>query len=112
MSVRIYQLSKQTGLSNGELIELLKSRGYLVTSASSTIDNISAESLVEEFTKKPEPEAPKPEENHEVAGEGAKTETLMPEEPPPPRRKPILPPGFVKSQEEVEKERRERLASR
>ncbi len=60
MSVRIYQLSKQTGLSNGELIELLKSRGYLVTSASSTIDNISAESLVEEFTKKPEPEAPKP----------------------------------------------------
>ena len=51
MSVRIHQLSKQIGIENKELIELLRSRGFEVKSSSSTIDNISAESLVEEFTK-------------------------------------------------------------
>ena len=49
MSVRIHQLSKQVGMENKELIELLRSRGFEVKSASSTVDNISAESLVEEF---------------------------------------------------------------
>ena len=48
MSVRIHQLSKQIGMDNKELIELLRERGYEVKSASSTVDNISAESLVEE----------------------------------------------------------------
>ena len=52
MSVRIHQLSKQIGIENKELIELLRSRGFEVKSSSSTIDNISAESLVEEFAKK------------------------------------------------------------
>jgi len=50
MSVRIHQLSKEIGMENKELIELLLSRGFEVKSASSTIDNISAESLREEFT--------------------------------------------------------------
>ena len=45
MSVRIHQLSKQIGIENKELIELLRSRGFEVKSSSSTIDNISAESL-------------------------------------------------------------------
>ena len=64
MSVRIHQLSKDLGMENKELIELLKSRGYEVKSASSTVDNISAEALREEFAAqapqpaKPEPEAP------------------------------------------------------
>ena len=52
MSVRIHQLSKEIGMENKELIELLKSRGFEVKSSSSTIDNISAESLVEEFSQK------------------------------------------------------------
>ena len=52
MSVRIHQLSKQIGIENKELIELLRSRGFEVKSSSSTIDNISAKSLVEEFAKK------------------------------------------------------------
>ena len=52
MSVRIHQLSKQIGIENKELIELLRSRGFEVKSSSSTIDNISAESLVKEFAKK------------------------------------------------------------
>ncbi|MCD8483060.1 MAG: translation initiation factor IF-2 N-terminal domain-containing protein [Verrucomicrobia bacterium] len=49
MSVRIYQLSKEIGMDNADLITLLRDRGYEVKSASSTIDNISAESLREEF---------------------------------------------------------------
>ena len=43
MSVRLHQLSKEIKMENKELIELLKSRGFEVKSASSTIDNISAE---------------------------------------------------------------------
>ena len=64
MSVRIHQLSKDLGMENKELIGLLKSRGYEVKSASSTVDNISAEALREEFAAQasqpaePEPEAP------------------------------------------------------
>ena len=52
MSVRIYQLSKEIGMDNSELLELLRERGFQVKSASSTVDNISAESLKEEFAKK------------------------------------------------------------
>ena len=62
MSVRIHQLSKDLGMENKELIELLKSRGYEVKSASSTIDNISAEALREEFAAQaPQPAEPEPE---------------------------------------------------
>ncbi len=49
MSVRIYQLSKEIGMENAELLDILRERGFQVKSASSTIDNISAESLKEEF---------------------------------------------------------------
>ncbi len=52
MSVRIHQLAKKIGMENKELLKLLISRGYEVKSVSSTIDNISAESLVEEFSAK------------------------------------------------------------
>jgi translation initiation factor IF-2 len=62
MSVRIHQLSKDLGMENKELIELLKSRGYEVKSASSTVDNISAEALLEEFAAQaPQPAEPEPE---------------------------------------------------
>ena len=52
MSVRIYQLSKEIGMENTELLDLLRERGFQVKSASSTVDNISAESLKEEFASK------------------------------------------------------------
>ena len=62
MSVRIHQLSKDLGMENKELIELLKSRGYEVKSASSTVDNISAEALREEFAAQaPQPAESEPE---------------------------------------------------
>ncbi len=49
MSVRIYQLSKQLGKENKEVITILKGRGYEVGSASSTISNIDADALCVEF---------------------------------------------------------------
>jgi translation initiation factor IF-2 len=98
MSVRIYQLSKEIGMDNADLIALLKERGYEVKSASSTVDNISAESLRDEFG----PAAT------EVAEEApAAAEPPAPQEP-----KTSLPAGaIVRSKEEIEQERREREES-
>lgn len=94
MSVRIYQLSKRVGVANAELVELLRGRGYLVKNVSSTIDNISAEALIEEFAAKKE----------EESVPNLKGKAVI-EEPPAPK----LPQGaFVKSKGEVEKERRQR----
>ena len=49
MSVRIHAIAKQTGMESKEILQILTERGYEVKSASSTIDNISAESCIEEF---------------------------------------------------------------
>ncbi|MCH8473827.1 MAG: translation initiation factor IF-2 [Opitutales bacterium] len=49
MSTRIYTISKEIGMENKELLALLKERGFDVKSASSTINNIDAESIIEEF---------------------------------------------------------------
>jgi translation initiation factor IF-2 len=111
MSIRIHQLSKKIGMDNKVLVTLLQERGYHVTSASSTIDNISADSLVQEFaghvaTAQAEPA--------EAAAE-AETETApeVKEEKPAPPPPPKLPEGvFVKSREQIEEERREREAAR
>lgn len=93
MSVRIHQLSKQVGMENKELIELLRSRGFEVKSASSTIDNISAESLVEEYASKQKAEAAP------AAEAPAEPEPAKP-------KKPALPKGVVvKSSEEIKRER-------
>ena len=91
MSVRIHQLSKQVGMENKELIELLRSRGFEVKSASSTVDNISAESLVEEFAS-----------THKAEDVPAGEATVAAEPP----KGPILPDGvFVKSAAEIKLER-------
>ncbi len=49
MSVRIHAIAKQTSKTSKEVIAILAERGYEVKSASSTIDNITAQSLIEEF---------------------------------------------------------------
>ncbi len=97
MSVRIHQLSKQIGMENKELIELLKSRGYEVKSASSTVDNISAASLVEEFGLK---------ETVEDAPQASAPEPATP------TKGPVLPAGvIVKSKADIEREREARNAA-
>jgi len=49
MSIRIHELAKKIGMDNKQLLALLKERKFDVKSVSSTIDNISAEALSEEF---------------------------------------------------------------
>lgn len=113
MSVRIHQLSKQIGLENKELISLLQKRGFPVTSASSTIDNISAESLVNEFKGKQEPDA------DEATAPKMKTSEKKEAKPAAENKndaddKPSiqLPPGvFVKSADDVIREREEKAAA-
>lgn len=52
MSIRIHELAKKIGMDNKVLLALLKERKHDVKSVSSTIDNISAEAIVEEFKAK------------------------------------------------------------
>ena len=97
MSVRIHQLSKDIGMENKELIALLKGRGYEVKSASSTVDNISAEALREEFA--------------------AQAPSTQPAEPAEPEAEapvaPKLPEGaFVKSAADIEREQQEESAAK
>ena len=49
MSIRIHELAKKIGMDNKKLLALLKERKHDVKSVSSTIDNISAEALEQEF---------------------------------------------------------------
>lgn len=97
MSVRIYELSKDLGMENAELITILKERGYQVKSASSTVDNISAESLREEFGSKDAP----------AEAEEAKAEEKSAE--PEPIKAPEA-AALVRSKEDIEKERAAREA--
>lgn len=105
MSVRIYQLSKDIGMENAELIKLLRKRGYEVKSASSTVDNISAESLREEFAPVPEGK------EAEAAAEESAVPAEKEEEPEKAEaaKAPQIPAGaIVRTKEDVERERRER----
>ncbi|MFT4901566.1 MAG: translation initiation factor IF-2, partial [Lentimonas sp.] len=96
MSVRIHQLSKEIGMENKELIQLLLSRGFEVKSASSTVDNISADSLREEFASAGEAAAPVV----EAEAVAAESEAIT---------APSLPAGvIVKSAEDIKREREDR----
>ena len=85
-------------MENKELIQLLRERGYEVKSASSTVDNISAESLVEEFG---------PEETITPEAEETKNEQKVTKP-----KGPVLPEGvIVKSKADIEREREARAAA-
>ncbi len=58
MSIRIHELARKIGMDNKELLALLKERKFDVKSVSSTIDNISAEALSQEFAGKFQPAPP------------------------------------------------------
>ena len=91
MSVRIYNLSKQVRLNNNELLEILKQRGFNVKNHSSTIDNISAASIIKEFAIDKVDQTK--EENNNI--NLTKSPTI-----------PFFPKGvMVKSKEQVDKER-------
>ncbi|MBI5382877.1 MAG: translation initiation factor IF-2 [Opitutae bacterium] len=100
MSIRIHELAKKIGIDNKELLSLLKERKFDVKSVSSTIDNISAEALVEELKSKYT--AP--------AAEAAVEAVVSPAaEEPASVAKVKLPPGiFVKSKLDIEREKAEK----
>ena len=54
MSVRVHAIAKEINKSSKELIEILTGRGYDIKSASASIDNITAQSLIDEFSSEQE----------------------------------------------------------
>ena len=107
MSIRIHKLAEELGLENKELIALLKERKIIapdVKSVSSTVDNINASALREEFAAK-QPPVP--------AAEVAATPA-----PPPPEAadgppKMYIPAGvFVKSKVDIDREREAATAAK
>lgn len=100
MSVRIYHLSKQVNMTNKELITLLQSRGLKVDSPSNTIPDIYANDLLEEIAKD-DTAAPTP-------APAQKESKPEPEKP----KAPTKPPAgqFIKSAEDIQKEREAKAA--
>lgn len=97
MSVRIYQLSKELGMENKDVIALLQERGLDVKSPSNTIPNIYAESFIEEFKKKATEAGPKKVTEKKAEEKPVKEEKMI---------KPSAPVGrFVKSADDVAKEK-------
>ena len=106
MSVRVHAIAKQVNKTSKEIVEILKERGYDIKSASSTLDNITAQSIIEEFTSSDE-------EAQETA-DLVEEQTEAPVEEKAKDTKPSLKDQkipIVKSKEDLEKERIEREES-
>ncbi len=114
MSIRIHKLAEELGLENKELMALLKERKIIapdVKSVSSTVDNISAASLREEFAaKKAEQEsvaAVPVAETVPPAADASEAET------PGAAPKVLIPSGvFVKSKQDIDREREAAAAAK
>jgi translation initiation factor IF-2 len=105
MSVRVHAIAKEVNKTSKEIIEILKERGYEIKSASSTLDNITAESLIEEFQQVAEEEVtPEVEESQTEAGGSEETK----EDDPKADEKKV---PIVKSKADLEKERLEKEAA-
>ena len=98
MSFRIHAIAKEINKTSKEVLEILAGRGYDLKSASSTIDNITAQSLIEEFIPEGEVESPKLEK--ETSG---KVDSAPSEEVKPKSKAPI-----VKSKADLDREKREK----
>ena len=117
MSIRIHKLAEELGLENKELIALLKERKIItpdVRSVSSTVDNISAAALREEFAAKKAAEAP-PAAAEQGSAEVATAQpaesapAAVPSGPP----KVMIPSGvFVKSRVDIDREREAAAAAK
>jgi translation initiation factor IF-2 len=98
MSIRIHKLAEELGLDNKEMMALLKERKIIsadVKSVSSTVDNINAEALRDEFTKKPAADVPA---DVVAAPASAPVDTAA--------ARISLPPGaFVKSKDDIDREK-------
>ena len=99
MSVRVHALAKEVNKTSKELIESLTVRGYDIKSASSTIDKITAQSIIDEFTLEASNETEDNNSNNENSV--AKKEEDSPKESK--KKAPI-----VRSKAEIEEEKREK----
>ncbi len=103
MSIRIHELARKIGMDNKELLALLKERKFDVKSVSSTIDNISAEALSQEFAGKFQAAKPEAEPAPAVVPPAA---VLAPETPATDPQKSRSPVGiFVKTAQDIAREK-------
>ena len=99
MSVRIHVIAKEIKKTSKELLEILAERGYELKSAYSTIDNITAESLIEEF---------KSDGHKSTDSEASDSEKSTSD-----RQTDVKPSNIplVKSKDDIEREKREQEAA-
>jgi len=96
MSVRIHAIAKEIKKTSKEVLDILAERGYELKSASSTIDNITAESLIEEF--KSDDDVSTDPESSDSKNSASETQSDT---------KPSKIP-LVKSKEDIEREKKEK----
>ena len=99
MSVRIHAIAKEIKKTSKEVLEILAERGYELKSASSTIDNITAESLIDEFKSAIEEKVAET----QLAEKNQPAVEIETGEAPSPSKIPL-----VKSKEDIEREKREK----
>jgi len=99
MSVRIHAIAKEIKKTSKELLEILAERGYELKSASSTIDNITAESLIEEFKS----DAHESSGSEDTVSEASGSEKSTPEHQTDPKPSKI---PLVKSKDDIEREKK------
>src|SRR5690349_20113423 len=112
MSIRIHKLAEELGLDNKEMMSLLKERKIIaadVKSVSSTVDNISASSLREEFAAKKAVATPPAAAPATVAT----NPTVEAAETPGSASKVMAPTGaFVKSKQDLDREKEAAAAAK
>jgi translation initiation factor IF-2 len=96
MSVRIHAIAKETDKTSKEIIDILAGRGYEIKSASSTIDNITAQSLIEELQAEAKNSVAEKATSEDNSAEVLATSAAGKKVP------------FVKSKEDLEQEREEK----
>ena len=96
MSVRIHAIAKETDKTSKEIIDILAGRGYEIKSASSTIDNITAQSLIEELQAEAKNSVAEKATSEDDSAEVLATSAAGKKVP------------FVKSKEDLEQEREEK----
>ncbi|MDO8542742.1 MAG: translation initiation factor IF-2 [Opitutaceae bacterium] len=121
MSIRIHKLAEELGMENKQLMVLLKERKIIaqdVKSVSSTVDNINASALREEFAKPAAAAAPHATESAAASGSSesghpsTSATATMAAETPTAAPKMVLPPGvFVKSKQDIDREKEAREAA-
>ena len=97
MSVRVHAIAKEVNKSSKELIEILIERGYDIKSASASIDNITAQSIIDEFSVAVETD--------NTVKDSPVTEAQSSQEP---KKEPAKKAPIVKSKADLEEEKRER----